>query len=108
MSAITKLISKFLDGQMTVRDKLSKELEQAPDSLVEEVLDFCIFLKQRQQVKMSDIKVSDINSNAVLISEDEWRGIQETIYLLSIPKMRESIVEGLSTSIHDCSETLEW
>lgn len=93
---------------MTVRDRLSKELEQAPDSLIEEILDFCIFLKQRQQVKMSDIKISDVNSNSVLISEDEWRGIQETIYLLSIPKMHESIVEGLSTSINDCNETLEW
>lgn len=108
MSAITKLISKFGDSQMTVRDKLSKELEQAPDSLVEELLDFCIFLKQRQQVKMSHIKVSDINSNSLLIPEDEWRSIQETIYLLSIPNMRESIVEGLSTSINDCNETIEW
>ena len=91
---------------MTVRDQLITELEQVPDSLVEEVLDFCIFLKQRQQVKTEDVKV--LEGNSVLISEDEWRGIQETIYLLSIPKMRESIVEGLSTSIHDCSETLEW
>jgi antitoxin YefM len=108
LSAITKLISKFWDSQMTVRDKLSKELEQAPDSLVEELLDFCIFLKQRQQVKMSHIKVSDVNSSSLLIPEDEWRGIQETIYLLSIPNMRESIVEGLSTSINDCNETIEW
>lgn len=91
---------------MTVRDKLSKELEQVPDSLIEEILDFCIFLKQRQPVKTEDIKI--LEGNSVLISEDEWRGIQETIYLLSIPKMRESIVEGLSASINDCSETLEW
>ncbi|PZU97099.1 MAG: hypothetical protein DCE90_08170 [Pseudanabaena sp.] len=91
---------------MTFRDQLITELEQVPDSLVEEILDFCIFLKQRQQVKTEDVKV--LKGNSVLISEDEWRGIQETIYLLSIPKMRESIVEGLSTSIHDCSETLEW
>ena len=91
---------------MTVRDQLITELEQVPDSLVEEILDFCIFLKQRQQVKTEDVKV--LKGNSVLISEDEWRGIQETIYLLSIPKMRESIAEGLSTSIHDCSKTLEW
>ena len=95
-----------MGGQMTVRDKLSKELEQVPDSLVEEILDFCLFLKQRQQVKTKDVQI--LEDNSVLISEVEWRGIQETIYLLSIPKMRESIVEGLSTPIHDCSETLEW
>ena len=105
---------------MTVREQLSRELEQVSESLVEEILDFCLFVKQRQQSRISDraialkeqldasIKVSESNSNAVLISEDEWRSIQETIYLLSIPKMRESIVEGLSTSINDCSETLEW
>lgn len=93
---------------MTVREQLNRELEQAPESLVEEILDFCLFVKQRQQSKTNDIKISEVNANSVLISEDEWRSIQETIYLLSIPKMRESIVEGLSTSINNCSKTLEW
>jgi len=93
---------------MTVREQLSQELEQVPESLIEEILDFCLFLKQRQQAKTSNIKISEVNSKAILISEDEWRGIQETIYLLSVLKMRESIVEGLSTSINECSETLEW
>ncbi len=93
---------------MTVRDQLNRELEQVSESLIEEVLDFCLFVKQRQQAKTRDVEISEVNTNAILISEDEWRGIQETIYLLSIPKMRESIVEGLSTSINDCSETLDW
>ncbi len=37
-------------------------------------------------------------SNAVLISEEDWESIQETLYLLSIPNMRESIREGLDSS----------
>ena len=39
---------------MTVREQLSKALEQAPDSLVEEILDFCLFIKQRQQAKVDN------------------------------------------------------
>ncbi len=47
-------------------------------------------------------------ANAVLISEDDWHSIQETMYLLNIPNMRESIREGLSTPIEDCKEDLDW
>jgi hypothetical protein len=39
---------------MTVREQLSQELAQSPDSLVEEILDFCLFLKQRQQAKINN------------------------------------------------------
>ncbi len=46
--------------------------------------------------------------NAVLISEDDWRSIQETMYLLSIPGMRESIREGLSTPTEECKKELDW
>jgi hypothetical protein len=45
--------------------------------------------------------------NEVSQSQD-WKGIQETIYLLSIPEVGESIVEGLATPISECSKTLEW
>lgn len=46
--------------------------------------------------------------SAVLISEDDWRAIQETLYLTSIPGMRESIKDGLKNSIEECDEELEW
>ncbi|MEP0822352.1 MAG: type II toxin-antitoxin system Phd/YefM family antitoxin [Ignavibacterium sp.] len=45
---------------------------------------------------------------AVLVSEDDWRAIQETLYLLSIPKMRESIIRGLKTPIEKTSPELRW
>jgi prevent-host-death family protein len=47
-------------------------------------------------------------SNAVLISEEDWSAIQETLYLLSIPGMRESIKKGLDTPIEKCGKTLKW
>ena len=48
------------------------------------------------------------NGSAVLISESDWAAIQETLYLTSIPKMRESIVSGMKEKLKDCSETLLW
>jgi len=47
-------------------------------------------------------------SSAVLISEDDWRSVQETLYLLSVPGMRESIREGLATPVEECSSEPGW
>jgi len=46
--------------------------------------------------------------NAVLISEQDWRSVQETIYLLNISGMRESIREGLATPVEECTQELDW
>ncbi|MEA3230465.1 MAG: type II toxin-antitoxin system Phd/YefM family antitoxin [Thermodesulfobacteriota bacterium] len=54
------------------------------------------------------IVITGKRSNAVLLSEEDWRSIQETLYLLSIPGMRESIRSGLVTPIEECSEDIEW
>ncbi len=54
------------------------------------------------------IVITGKRGNAVLISEDDWRAIQETMFLLNIPGMRESIQEGLATPIEDCKEEIEW
>ena len=54
------------------------------------------------------IIITGKRANAVLISEDDWRAIQETLYLLSISGMRESIREGLETPVEECAEDLDW
>ena len=54
------------------------------------------------------ILITGKRSNAVLIAEEDWRAIQETLYLLSIPGMRESIREGLNMTIEECAKDLEW
>ena len=46
--------------------------------------------------------------NAILLAEKDWSAIQETLYLLSIPRMGESIKEGLVTPIQECDEELDW
>ncbi|HCP31743.1 TPA: type II toxin-antitoxin system prevent-host-death family antitoxin [Candidatus Acetothermia bacterium] len=54
------------------------------------------------------VLITGKRSNAVLVSEEDWRSIQETLHLLSIPGMRESIREGLSTPVNECSDRLDW
>ena len=46
--------------------------------------------------------------SAVLISEEVWRSIEETLYLSSIPGMKESIIAGMEEKIEDCASTIEW
>ena len=54
------------------------------------------------------VLITGKRANAVLIAEEDWRAIQETMNLLSIPGMRESIVEGLATPLDECSNDVEW
>jgi prevent-host-death family protein len=54
------------------------------------------------------IQITGKRNNAILISEEDWRAIKETLYLLSIPKMRESIRKGLKTPLKECGKELEW
>ena len=54
------------------------------------------------------VKITGENSNVVLISEADWNAIQETLHLVSIPGLRESIVEGLNTPLENCDENLKW
>ena len=52
--------------------------------------------------------ISGNEANAVLVSEEDWNAVNETLDLLSIQGMRESIIEGLQTPLEDCDESIEW
>ena len=54
------------------------------------------------------ITITSKRGNAVLIAEEDWSAINETLYLLSIPNMRESIAKGLQTDLSECSENIDW
>ena len=54
------------------------------------------------------IVISGKRTQAVLLSVDDWKAIQETLYLLSIPDMRESIRKGLKTPVEKCAKDLKW
>ena len=54
------------------------------------------------------VQIVGKRNSAVLVSEEDWRAIQETLYLANIPEMRKSIREGLKTPVEECDEDLDW
>jgi prevent-host-death family protein len=54
------------------------------------------------------VHIAGKRTSAVLLSEEDWRSIQETLHLLSIPGMRESIRKGLRTPLEKCSKEPGW
>jgi antitoxin YefM len=54
------------------------------------------------------IQITGRRGSAVLVGEDDWRAVQETLHLLSIPGMRESILEGMATPADELENTLDW
>lgn len=54
------------------------------------------------------IAISGKRGGAVLVSLDDWQAIQETLYLLAVPGMRESIKEGMAAPVESCAKDLDW
>ena len=54
------------------------------------------------------VQIVGKRNSAILVSEEDWRYIQETLFLVSIPGMRESIKEGLNAPIEECDEDPGW
>ncbi len=54
------------------------------------------------------IQITGKRNTAVLISEEDWKAVQETLYLHSVPGMTESLREGMTTPVEKCDEDLDW
>ena len=54
------------------------------------------------------IQILGKRGNAVLVSEEDWNSVQETLHLLSVPGMRESLVEGAKIPLEKCVTDLDW
>ncbi len=54
------------------------------------------------------IVITGKRGNAVLLAEDDWNSINETLFLLSVPGMRESIREGMDADLDECDKGLDW
>ncbi len=54
------------------------------------------------------VQITGKRGNAVLVGEDDWRAVQETLFLVSIPGMRESIIEGMATPPEELDDELRW
>jgi antitoxin YefM len=56
----------------------------------------------------SPILIEGKRGGAVLVGEEDWSAIQETLFLTSIPRMRESIKRGLTTPLRKTSKRIKW
>ena len=54
------------------------------------------------------IRITGKRNSAILISEEDWSAVQETVYLLSVPGMRESIKKGMESPVEECVTELDW
>jgi len=54
------------------------------------------------------VSIATDNGTAVLISQEVWNGMMETLYLQSIPGMTESIMEGKATPLSECLDSVGW
>ena len=54
------------------------------------------------------IRITGKRSNAVLLSEEDWNAINETLFLVSIPGMRNSIIEGMDSKLDECEKDIGW
>jgi antitoxin YefM len=60
------------------------------------------------QTTHQPIVITGKRGNAVLLSEEDWSAINETLFLLSVPGMRESIRTGMETDLDECDTDLDW
>ena len=65
-------------------------------------------LIDRAQSDHEPVVITGKRSNAVLVSEEDWNAIQETLYLCSVPGMRESILEAAKEPLDESVEELDW
>ena len=64
-----------------------------------------------QTIKYNEpINISTKNGNAIVLSEEDYNGLMETIYLLSVPGMKEKLIDGKDTPLEDCiaEDEVDW
>jgi len=54
------------------------------------------------------VQITGKRGNAVLVSQEDWDSVQETLYLVSIPGMRDSILAGMATPTAELEDKLDW
>ena len=70
-----------------------------------------IFAILEQTIKYNEpVNISTKSGNAVIISEEDYNGLMETLYLSSIPNIKEKIIDGMNTPLNECipENEVEW
>lgn len=90
------------------RTVLSQEVHKMRNLSASEARSNLYRLMDQAAESHQPIVITGRRHDAVLVSAEDWSAIQETLYLLSVPGMRESIKEGLSEPIEACARELDW
>ena len=75
---------------------------------VGELIGLCLAVRSQAAESHQPILISGKRSSAVLVSAEDWQAIQETLYLLSVPGMRESIKKGRDEPLAKSTKALDW
>ena len=70
-----------------------------------------MFKLLEQTIKFNEpVNISTKDGNAVVISEEDYKGLIETLYLSSMPDVKNSIIEGLNTPLSECipENEIDW
>ncbi len=95
----------FCFKQYNIDKKIGNKMETLISSYRSSDIDTLIDIVSSKQ---QPLFITGKNKNAILISEEEWQNIEETLYLLKIPGMRESLIKGMNEPIENCVEELQW
>ncbi len=93
----------------TIKDTVSQTITMDTHNVSQASANLLKLLKQVNQESKPCI-ITSHQGDAVLISKHDWESLQETLCLLSIPEMQESIIAGMTTPLSNClcEEELEW
>ena len=95
---LARLFGNAAAGSIASRaEKVGHTLKQIGQSLMDQAAE-----------SHQPITITGKRHDAVLLSAEDWQAIQETLYLLSVPGMRESIKEGMAESTESCAKELDW
>lgn len=84
-----------------------RRLSTVPITAAEACANLCRLIDETA-LSHQPLLISGKRNSAVLVSEEDWAAIQETLLVLSTRGMRESIREGLATDVDDCDDAIDW
>jgi len=85
------------DGELNMTTITAAQARKKLDSLVDDISE-----------SHEPVQIAGKRHSAVLISEEDWRAIRETLHLTSIPRMKQSIIRGLKTPVEKCHKEPGW
>jgi antitoxin YefM len=65
-------------------------------------------LVESVNISHEPVVITSKKGSVVMIAQEDWKSIEETLYLSSMPGMKKSIIKGLKEPLSKCTDTLNW